>query len=228
MGKSDMKLNAIEKMLLHNPIRRLAQRRYDAPMLFGMTGSLDGARALEIGCGGGFGMKIILEKFGVASVRGIDLDPRMVARAQRRVRRYGSRAEVSVGDVTAIPAEDQSFDVVFDFSVLHHVEFWEEGIRDVARVLKPNGLFVFREASKQALDRWSYRLLFRHPEDNRFTLDDFVAALVRHGIAVDDSNLKSLWSGDFFAGVGRRTKRIRLSDDEALAKITGTFTVRPR
>lgn len=223
-----MKLNAIEKILLHNPVRRFAQRRYEAPMLFGITGSLEGKRALEIGCGAGFGLKIILEKFGVASVRGIDIDPRMVARAQKRIRRYGSRAEVSVGDVTAIAAEDQSFDVVFDLSVLHHVESWEDGIREVARVLKPNGLFVFREASKQALDRWSYRLLFKHPEENRFTLDDFVGALVRHGIVVDDANLKDLWDGDFFAGVGQRTKRIRLSDDEAAAKITGTFTLRPR
>ena len=223
-----MKLNAIEKILLHNPVRRFAQRRYEAPMLFGIAGPQEGKRALEIGCGAGFGMKIILEKFGAASVRGIDIDPRMVARAQKRIRRYGSRAEVSVGDVTAIAAEDQSFDVVFDFSVLHHVEKWEDGVREVARVLKPNGLFVFREATKQALDRWSYRLLFKHPEGNRFTLEDFVGALVRHGIVVDEANLKDLWSGDFFAGVGQRTKRIRLSDDEAVAKITGTFTLRPR
>jgi ubiquinone/menaquinone biosynthesis C-methylase UbiE len=222
-----MQLNAIEKMMLNNPIRRLAQRRYEAPMLLGMTGSLDGKRALEIGCGAGFGMKIILEQFGVASVRGIDLDPRMVARAQKRIRRYASRAEVSVGDVTAIPAENESFDAVFDFSVLHHVETWEDGVREVARVLKPGGLFVFREASKQALNRWSYLALFRHPEENRFSADDFVAALERHGIVVAD-NLKSLWEGDFFAGVGRRTKRIRLSDDEALAKIAGSVTARPR
>jgi ubiquinone/menaquinone biosynthesis C-methylase UbiE len=222
-----MQLNIIEKMMLNNPLLRLAQRLYEAPRLAAMTGRLEGKRALEIGCGRGFGMKIILKQFGVASVQGIDLDPRSVAGAQKRIRRYGARAEASVGDVTAIPAEDESFDVVFDFSVLHHVELWEDGLREVARVLKPGGLFVFREASKQALDRWSYRVLFNHPKKDRFTVDDFVAALERHGIVVGD-DLKSLWAGDFFAGVGRRTKRIRLSDDEALAKITGTFTVRPR
>jgi ubiquinone/menaquinone biosynthesis C-methylase UbiE len=222
-----MRLNAIEKILLNNPVRRLAQRRYEAPQLLAMTGRLDGKRALEIGCGPGFAMKIALDQFGVANVRGIDLDPAMVARAQKRMRRYGARAEVSVGDVTRIPAEDESFDVVFDFSVLHHVEAWEDGVREVARVLRPNGLFVFREASKQALDRWSYRALFRHPEENRFTADDFVAALERHGIVVGD-NLRTLWFGEFFAGVGRRTKRIRLSDDEAVAKIAGSVTVRSR
>src|SRR6185312_7740617 len=146
MGRSDMKLNAIEKILLHNPVRRVAQQRYEAPMLLGMTGPLEVEHALDIGCGSGWGMRMILETLGGWSVGGVDVDPRMVVRAQKRIRRYGARAEVSVGDVTASPAEDQSFDVVFDFSVLHHVESWEDGVREVARVLKPNGLFVFREA----------------------------------------------------------------------------------
>ncbi|HEY5331585.1 MAG TPA: class I SAM-dependent methyltransferase [Acidobacteriaceae bacterium] len=222
-----MQLNAIERMMVNNPFRRFVQRRYEAPRLLAITGRLDGKRALEIGCGQGFGMKIILDQFGAASVQGIDLDPRMVARAQKRLRRFASRAEVSVGDATAIAAEDESFDAVFDFGVLHHVEIWEDAVREVARVLKPGGLFVFGEVSKEALDTWIYRALFKHPEENRFTVDDFVAALERHGIVVDDT-VRNFWSGDFFSGVGRRTKRIRLSDDEAVAKITGTFTVRPR
>gem|GEM_PF-198923 len=226
-GKADMQLNAIEKMTINNPLRRLMQRRLEGPRLLAMTGRLDGKRVLEIGCGQGFGMKIILEQFGAASVQGFDLDPRMVRRAQKRMRRYASRAEVSVGDATAIAAADESFDAVFDFGVLHHVEIWEDAVREIARVLKPGGIFAFEEVSKEALDSWIYRLLFKHPEQDRFTVDDFVAALERHGIVVDD-NLRSFWSGDFFAGVGQRTKRIRLSDDEAVAKITGTFTVRPR
>jgi len=214
-------------VLTNNPYRRFMQRCYETPKLLAMTGRLDGKRALEIGCGQGFGMKIILEQFGAASVQGFDIDPRMIARAQKQIRRYASRAEVSVGDATAIAAPDASFDVVFDFGVLHHVEIWEDAVREVARVLKPGGLFVFEEVTKQALDSWIYRALFKHPEQNRFVVSDFVSTLERHGIVVDD-NLRSYWSGDFFAGVGRRTRRIRLSDDEALAKIAGSVTDRRR
>jgi len=149
-----MRLNALEKMLLNNPARRMVQEFYEAPLLLRMAGRLDGKRAIEIGCGQGFGMEIILRQFGAARVFGIDLDPEMIARAQRRILPYAGRADVSVGNATAIPAADESFDAVFDFGVVHHVPAWEDAIREVRRVLKRGGIFVFEEVSKQALDRW--------------------------------------------------------------------------
>ncbi|HEV2729334.1 MAG TPA: class I SAM-dependent methyltransferase [Terriglobales bacterium] len=197
-----MRLNAIEKMLLNNPARRLVQEFYETPLLLRMAGRLDGKRALEIGCGQGFGMEIILRRFGAAKVSGIDLDPKMMARAQERILPYTGRADVSLGNVTAIQAVDESFDAVFDFGVIHHVPAWEDAIREVRRVLKPGGVFVFEEVSKQALDRWIYRALFEHPKENRFTAENFVTALESHGIAVGD-RLVSFFLGDFFAGVGR-------------------------
>jgi len=199
-----MRLNVIEKMLVNNPARRMVQRFYEAPLLLRMAGRLDGKRALEIGCGQGFGMEIILGQFGAAEVSGIDLDPQMVAGAQKRILRHAGRAEASVGDVAAIPAPDQSFDAVFDFGVIHHVPAWEEAIREVRRVLKPGGVFVFEEVSKQALDRWVYRTLFKHPKENRFAAENFAAVLEHYGMPVGEK-LVSFFFGDFFAGVGQRT-----------------------
>jgi ubiquinone/menaquinone biosynthesis C-methylase UbiE len=197
-----MLLNAIETMLVNNPARRMVQRFYETPLLLRMANRLDEKRTLEIGCGQGFGMEIILRQFGAATVSGIDLDPRMVARAQKRIAPYAGRADVSVGDVTEIQADDESFDAVFDFGVIHHVPFWDDAISEVRRVLKPGGIFVFEEVSRQALDRWIYRTFLDHPAENRFTTREFVAALESRGITVAN-NLVSFCFGDFFAGVGR-------------------------
>jgi ubiquinone/menaquinone biosynthesis C-methylase UbiE len=198
-----MRLNAVEKLLLNNPMRRAVQRFYEAPLLLRMAHRLDGRRALEIGCGQGYGMEIILRQFRADEVMGIDLDPAMVARAQSRTARYGDRAHVSPGDVTSIQAADMSFDAVFDFGVIHHVVDWENAVREVSRVLRPGGIFVFEEVSKQALNRWSYRTFLEHPAENRFTPQDFTAVLKTCGIETGD-RLATFCFGDFFAGVGYR------------------------
>ncbi|HEY2461976.1 MAG TPA: class I SAM-dependent methyltransferase [Candidatus Acidoferrum sp.] len=199
-----MRLNTVEKMLLNNPARRMVQQFYEAPLLLRLAGRLDGKSVLEIGCGQGFGMEIILQRFGAAKVSGIDLDPQMVARAKNRISPFADRATVSVGDATSIQAPDQSFDAVFDFGVIHHVPIWQDAILEIKRVLKPGGIFVFEEVSKQALERWTYRFLFDHPKENRFTQQDFATALETHGMAVGGDKLVSFLFGDFFAGIARR------------------------
>ena len=93
---------------------------------------------------------------------------------------------------------------MFDFGVIHHVPAWENAISEVRRVLKPGGIFVFEEVSKQALDRWVYRKLLKHPKENRFTAENFVAALDHQEMPVG-GKLVSFFFGDFFAGVGTRT-----------------------
>lgn len=198
-----MLLNAAERMLMNNAIRRAVQRLYEIPMLLRMSHRLDGKRVLEIGCGQGFGIELILTYFGAAHVTGLDLDPRMIAKAQKRTRQYAARAEVSIGDVTAIQAAGGSFDAVFDFGIIHHVPVWQDAIREVKRVLKPGGLFLFEEVTKQALDRWIYRTFFDHPAENRFTMAEFIEELAAQGIA-SELKVQTFGFGDFFAGVGTR------------------------
>ena len=200
-----MKLNVVEKALMNNPIRELSQRRYEAPLLERLGGRLDGLRVLEIGCGRGVGSEIIFQRFGAREVHAFDLDPDMVERARRRLAAYPpDRLKLSVGDATDIKEEDESFDAVFDFGIIHHVPNWKAAVSEVRRMLRPGGRFFFLEVTSQALGRWAYRHFFVHPTENRFGKEEFVLELENQGIIVG-TNVVERFFGDFIFGVGRRT-----------------------
>lgn len=202
-----MKLNAIEKVLMNNPLRSVLQRRYEAPLLEKLGGRLEGGRALEIGCGRGVGTELILQRFGACEVHAFDLDPDMVARARRRLSSYPSeRLELYVADAASVPEPDASFDAVFDFGIVHHVPDWEAAVAEVVRVLKPSGRFFFEEVTRQALDRWAYRTFLDHPRENRFSGTEFVAALEQRGVRVDGGAVERFF-GDFVIGVGTKGAR---------------------
>ena len=197
-----MIMNRAEKAILNNPVRRALQQHYEAPLLKRLGADVGGAHVLEVGCGEGAGAQTLLTRFGAARVTAIDLDPAQVRRAERRLRGE-SRAEVQLGDVTALPVPDASVDAVADFGIVHHVPDWRSAISEVARVLKPGGQFVFEEVTSHALDRATYRLLFEHPSEERFSGHDFVEELERQGLVVGGRHTQRFF-GDFVLGVAIR------------------------
>ncbi|HEX7318515.1 MAG TPA: class I SAM-dependent methyltransferase [Pyrinomonadaceae bacterium] len=197
-----MKLNAVEKALMNNPVRALVQRRYEAPLMEGLGGRAEGGRVLELGCGRGVGTEIIFRRFGARVVHAFDIDPEMVGLARRRLSAYtADRLTLYVGDAAAIEEDDSSFDAVFDFGIIHHVPDWRRAVTEVARVLRPGGRFYFEEVTTHALDRWSYRTFLDHPREDRFGAKEFVTELQRRGITVGP-NYVEWFFGDFVTGVG--------------------------
>ena len=203
-----MKLNAFEKLLMNNPARALVQRHYESALMERLGGRLDGMRVLEIGCGRGVGTQIIFRRFGAREVHAFDLDPDMVAKASRRLSRYPPEClRLFVGDAAAIEADDASYDAVVDFGIIHHVPGWRRAVAEVARVLRPGGLFLFEEVTRQALSRWFYRTFLLHPPPaNWFSADEFVEELERRGIKARGNTVEWLF-GDFVVGAGRRLRQ---------------------
>ncbi len=204
-----MILNSVEKALMNNPVRAALQRLYEAPLLERLGGRVEGGRVLEIGCGRGVGTEIILSRFGAGHVDAFDLDPHMVERAHRRLARFGNRVQLSHGDATAIPAEASSYDAVFDFGIIHHVPAWRDAVREVSRVLRPNGRFFFEEVTRHALARRSYRWFLDHPTEDRFSGAEFVAEVERAGLRVPQWTDR--FFGDFVFGVGFRSHEMTTS-----------------
>jgi ubiquinone/menaquinone biosynthesis C-methylase UbiE len=198
-----MKLNAVETLLVNNPMRALVQRLYEGPLLRKLGGSLDGASVLEVGCGRGTGARILLEQFGVGKICAIDVDLRQVRRAKRRLAGYrGGRVALAAGSVEWLPYPDDCFDAVFDFGILHHVPLWQAAVVEIRRVLKPGGRLFFEEVTRAALNRWLYRMLLKHPAENRFSEAEFVAELAANGIELLNEP-KRILADDIFIGVGQ-------------------------
>lgn len=161
-----MLMNRVETLLVTSPANRAFQRCVEAPMLRRLGGRTAGAHALEIGCGSGYGTKLIIDQFGAATVDALDLDPAMVTRARRRLRRYADQVRVVRGSAddlqAALGAGDAGYDAVFDFGIIHHITNWRDAVAEVARVLRPGGRFFFLEVTAAALARPSYRRLLDH------------------------------------------------------------------
>lgn len=197
-----MKLNRIEKMLMNNPGRALLQHWYEAPLLERLGGNVKGMCVLEVGCGRGVGIEVLIQRLGAREVIGIDVDPDMIKLARKRLVAYpAERVSLVVGDITSLPMENESFDAVFDFGIIHHVPEWQVAVSEIYRVLRLEGRFFFEEATKQALRRW--RIFLDHPTTNRFTSREFIEELERQRIIVEKNFVERVY-GDFVIGVGWR------------------------
>ncbi len=202
-----MLMNKTETWVVDNPARRALQRWYEGPTLRRLGGSLPaGSRVVEIGCGAGYGTSLILDYFGAGHVDAVDLDQQMVGKARRRLRDHANRVRLAVGDATDLRAVfgagEAAYDAAFDFAIVHHIEDWRAALAEIARVLRPGGIFYFDEVTAHALARPSYRALFDHPEHDRFTAEQFLGELPHHGLQTLGSITRI--RGDYLLGAARR------------------------
>lgn len=181
-----MKMNSIEYWAMNNPLRGFVQKHYEAPRLKSLSrGRSDDI--LEIGCGQGTGAGIIYDLFDPRSYVGIDLDPNMIRRAQKKGQNLPN-ARFLEGDVSKLAFEDDTFDVIVDFGIVHHVPDWQDALAEVHRTLRPNGEFLFEDLS---LETWEngigrpLKKILEHPYDRMFRRQEFVDELKRLGFEVE-------------------------------------------
>ncbi len=107
-----------------------------------LLGDIAGKRVLEVGCGAGqCGRWLVAQG---ASVVGFDLSLRQLQHSRRIDSDSGVALPVVCATATEIPLADVAFDLAFSaFGALPFVLDAERVLREVARVLRPGGRFVF-------------------------------------------------------------------------------------
>ena len=176
-----MKLNWAERLVVNNPVRVVIQRLI-IKWIKGVTRIASRARILEIGCGRGAGARLIQAEFHPAALHAFDLDYRMIRLAGRYLKDgYKDKIFLYVGDASTLPYRDGVLDAVFGFGVLHHLPDWRGGLREIARVLKPGGIYCLEEFYPKFYQNFLARRLFLHPEHDRFYSHDLHKALAETG-----------------------------------------------
>lgn len=100
-----------------------------------------GQRILDLGCGTATLTIMIAKMHPETEVIGVDGDPRILAIAQSKADRTGSKITLEQAMAFELPYTDSSFDRVLCSLLLHHLtrENKTRTLREVFRVLKPDG-----------------------------------------------------------------------------------------
>lgn len=127
-----------------------AEKRLLAPWLIDSI-SKEGldlkSKVLDVGCGAGFLSNSL-------SISGYDVTAFDISAESLEIARlYDKTKKVNylIADAYKFPFSDNSFDVVSAMDFLEHVDKPEVVILEVARVLKPNGIFFFSTFNKNWL-----------------------------------------------------------------------------
>ena len=136
-----------------------------------------GASVLDLACGVGYGSARIAEV--AAHVLGVDRDAGAIAYA--RAHYAGPNVEFASMDAQALDLADGSFDVVCSFETIEHLADPLAYLAEVARVLRPGGVYVV-STPKAHLTTSSPANLFHTIEWSR---EDFEALLRRHFTSVE-------------------------------------------
>jgi SAM-dependent methyltransferase len=138
------------------------------------AGDADARRILDAGCGTGNNLAH-LRRFG--RTVGVDLS----VDALHLCRSRGVAA--ALGNLLTLPFADESFDAVTSFDVLYHRWVADDrvAVREIARVLRPNGLFLLRvPALKMLWGAHDEAVLSRH----RYTTGEVRRLLEGEGLEI--------------------------------------------
>lgn len=100
-------------------------------------------RLLDVGCGRGGTATVLRKFFRFDTFVGVDLSPAAIAFCQRTHR--FPRTEFVVGEAESLPVEDASVDVVTNVESSHAYPDVEAFYREVGRVLRPGGAFLYTD-----------------------------------------------------------------------------------
>jgi ubiquinone/menaquinone biosynthesis C-methylase UbiE len=124
---------------------RMRAKAEDAGLRELRRGLLADARGSVLEIGGGTGANLLLYGSAVESLTVTEPEQPMLRRLDRKAREQAPRTRVLRARAEELPFADDSFDAVVSTLVLCGVDDQRQSLREVRRVLRPGGRFLFME-----------------------------------------------------------------------------------
>jgi len=122
-------------------------------------------KILEIGVGLGADHQKFVEAGAIAF--GIDITARAIEFSKSRMKCFGLKSSLSIGDAENLQFDDASFDIIYSWGVIHHSPDTKRAIDEIYRVLKTDGvakIMIYHKWSMVGLMLWlRYGLLRLKP-----------------------------------------------------------------
>ena len=167
-------------------------------------------RLLDVACGAGKLVREVAPR--VERAVGVDLSPGMIEAARRRTDEGGSasseRISFAVGPSDRLPFADEEFTAVVTTTAFHHFPDPDASVREMARVLAPNGRLVIGDSIRDTLPARLGDAVLRRFESGHVGLQDergFQRLLTDAGIEVTSS--RRVWFGLYLFVAGVKAAR---------------------
>lgn len=144
---------------------------------------------VDVGCGSGYSLPKLAQRFAPRELVGVDIDPQMLAVARTEAARTGANVRLLESSSTRMPLADGSVDLLFCHQTFHHLVEQEAALAEFLRVLKPGGLLLFAESTRRYIHSWIIRVLFRHPMEVQRSAPEYLQMLRQAGFAVPPSQV---------------------------------------
>ncbi len=127
----------------------------EMPTTLKMIGDVKNKKVLDLGCGPGRYSKILSDK--KAKVTGIDNSEKLIEVAQKEA----PKANFILGDIEKLPFSNNQFDIVISTLVIGHLKDWNKVLKEVNRVLKKDGIFIFSITGPFSLIKEKQKYFFK-------------------------------------------------------------------
>lgn len=126
--------------IFESPMELMAMKKYRQEIMNDLRG-----KVLEVGVGTGRNIEFYPKDLDITA---IDFSDHMLKKAKEKTRKLNKNVDLQLADVQQLPFDDHTFDTVFTTCVFCSVPDPILGLKEIRRVLKPEGKVILLEHVK--------------------------------------------------------------------------------